>query len=104
MIPCQSGNMESANLEWKGANLDWFPDSTQILFRTACQFINIIFVYRTDRDLTQRIEFLSRAKINAKSVTSATADSNQSGQLLNELEEKLEVCDTVYSNLIVLKL
>ncbi|CAK8693168.1 unnamed protein product [Clavelina lepadiformis] len=45
----------------------------------------------SDRDLSKRIEYLSRARMNAKSVTSVTADSATGGQLLHELEEKLEV-------------
>ena len=66
---------------------DLKPHTSSYLFL----LMHYITFHRTDRDLTQRIEFLSRAKINAKSVTSATADSTQSGKLLNDLEEKLGV-------------
>lgn len=43
-----------------------------------------------ERDLTRRIEYLSRAKMNGKSATTVTAGS-EGGQLLHHLEEKLEV-------------
>uniref|UniRef100_H2ZNV7 Nucleoporin Nup133/Nup155-like C-terminal domain-containing protein n=1 Tax=Ciona savignyi TaxID=51511 RepID=H2ZNV7_CIOSA len=44
----------------------------------------------SDRCLAKRIEYLSRAKMNSKCSTSMKSD-HSSGQLLQELEEKLEV-------------
>ncbi|XP_077969672.1 nuclear pore complex protein Nup155-like [Styela clava] len=41
-------------------------------------------------DLTRRVEYLSRAKMNGKSATTITTAS-EGGQLLHDLEEKLEV-------------
>nr|CAB3264505.1 nuclear pore complex protein Nup155 [Phallusia mammillata] len=57
----------------------------------------------SDRPLSERIENLSRAKINARSVTSVTADSATGGQLLHELEEKLEVAEIQMQTLDQLK-
>ena len=47
-------------------------------------------VFSTDLPLTQRIEYLSRAIMCAKSATSL-GGSTASGEFLHELEEKMEV-------------
>jgi len=45
----------------------------------------------SERDLIERIELLSRAKVHAKSMTSMTTVANNTGQLLGELEDKIQV-------------
>ena len=55
----------------------------------------MVFVYsflsRSDTNLQQRIEYLSRAVIAAKSSTRRTSAGNaEEGEFLHDLEEKLE--------------
>jgi len=62
--------------------------AAEVLIKLAEKFGN-------DRNLVRRIELLSRATVHAKSLTSVVANINQvnCGQLLNELEDKLQVSD-----------
>ena len=50
--------------------------------------IHFVLYFSDGLGLQKRIEYLSRAAINAKSCSQNASD----GQLLDELEEKLEVC------------
>uniref|UniRef100_F6TRN8 Nucleoporin Nup133/Nup155-like N-terminal domain-containing protein n=1 Tax=Ciona intestinalis TaxID=7719 RepID=F6TRN8_CIOIN len=56
----------------------------------------------SDRDLVKRIEYLSRAKMNSKSSTSHKSNRGK-GQILQELEEKLEVAQIQLSTMENLK-
>ena len=74
---------------WSPVILSWSGYFVNVIERLT----NLIFAIdfcSPDRDLSKRIEYLSRAKVNAKSITSALADSTTGGALLHEIEEKIE--------------
>ena len=74
---------------WQDAQHIWHR------FKSLCDLhfwsqYRVLLVFSTDLPLTQRIEYLSRAIMCAKSATSL-GGSTASGEFLHELEEKMEV-------------